>query len=730
MKKLVLFTLAALFWTTPLAAQAPTPQEIARWERQAQAVTIIRDDWGIAHVYGSTDADAVFGMIYAQAEDDFMRVENNYMTQLGRQAEAEGEARIFNDLRAKIFADPVVLQREFRESPEWLRTLMTAWADGLNFYLYKNPGVRPRAITRFEPWMALSFTEGSIGGDISGVNVGQLQAFYGGTAGRQPGDVQLEEEPAEIEPGGSNGLAVAPSNTVDGRAILVINPHTSHYFRSELQMVSNEGLNAYGAVTWGQFFIYQGFNEGAGWMHTTSATDGVDEYAETIVRRGDQIFYRYGSEERPVLTREITVRYRTANGGTAERTFTTYRTHHGPVVRAQGERWIAVKMMENHVDALIQSYTRTKATDFDAYRRTMDLNTNTSNNTIFADSKGNIAYFHANFVPRRDPSFNWAQPVDGSDPRTEWNGVHTVEESPFVKNPSTGWLYNANDWPWSAAGPDSPRRESFPSYFQRGNSSARGAHAVRVLENRRDFTLDRMVEAAYDSYLPWFERPLPALIRAWDAAPATDPLKQKLAEPIGLLRAWDLRFAVASIPTSLAVFWGTEAQPMINQGARAAGSTADNWVGTPAAAPQLLQALSQAVDRLAADFGTWRTPWGEINRFQRLANELTPRFDDAAPSFPVAFTAATWGSLASHPARAYPNTKKWYGTSGNSFVAVVEFGPTVRARAITAGGESGDASSPHFRDQSERFASGNLREVYFYRSQLQGHTEREYHPGG
>jgi acyl-homoserine lactone acylase PvdQ len=728
MRKLVLSVLAVCLWTLPLAAQAPTAQEIARWERQAQNVTIIRDDWGIAHVYGDRDADAVFGMIYAQAEDDFMRVENNYLTQLGRQAETEGEARIFNDLRAKIFADPAVLQREFGESPQWLRTLMVAWADGLNFYLHKNPRVKPRVITRFEPWMALSFTEGSIGGDISGVNVGQLQAFYGGAAA--PGDAHADEELLEVEPGGSNGLAVAPSNTVDGHAILVINPHTSHYFRSELQMVSNEGLNAYGAVTWGQFFIYQGFNEGAGWMHTTSATDGVDEYAETIVRRADRIFYRYGNEERPVQARPITVRYKAADGSMAERTFTTYRTHHGPIVRAQGDRWIAVKMMEDHINALTQSYTRTKATDYDAYRGTMALHTNTSNNTIFADSKGNIAYFHANFVPRRDPSFNWAQPVDGSDPRTEWNGVHDVEDSPFVKNPSTGWLYNANDWPWAAAGPASPRREDYPSYLQRGNQSARGVHAVRVLENRRDFTLDRMVEAAYDSYLPWFEQPLPALIRAWDAAPAGDPLKVDLAEPIALLRRWDMRFSTTSIPTSLAVFWGAQVQPMLNQGARAAGSTVDNYVGTPAAAPQLLQALSAAVDRLTVDFGSWRTPWGDINRFQRLVNELTPRFDDAAPSIPVGFTAATWGSLASHPARAYPNTKKWYGTSGNSFVAVVEFGPTVRARAITAGGESGDASSPHFRDQAERFASGNLREVYFYREQLRGHTEREYRPGG
>jgi len=711
-----------------VAAAGPTLAEIQRWERMAQSVDIIRDDWGIAHVYGATDAAVVFGMIYAQAEDDFNRVENNYLTQLGMLALAEGQGRIFNDLRAKIFADPAVLQREYASSPAWLKTLTDAWADGLNFYIYKHPNVKPRVLVRFEPWMALSFTEGSIGGDISDVNIGQLQAFYS-----QPGNAQVGNaytvDPQRLEPGGSNGIAIAPSNTINGRALLLINPHTSHYFRAELQMVSDEGLNAYGAVTWGQFFIYQGFNNGAGWMHTTASVDAVDEYAETIVKHGNQIFYKYGNEERLVAEQQMTIPFKNLDGTTGSRTFTTYRTHHGPIVRAQGDRWIAVKMMEDHVKALTQSYTRMKATDYDQYRKTMALHTNTSNNTIFADAKGNIAFFNANFVPKRDASFNWAQPVDGSDPRTEWNGLHDVEDSPFVKNPSTGWLYNANDWPWAASGAASPKRENYPGYFDRGSESARGIHAVRVLQNKEDFTLDSLIAAAYDSYLPWFEKPMPALVRAYDTLAASDPLKAKLRDPIAQLRNWDYRFGVSSVATSLAVFWGTEVNAAIDQGARTAGGTRDAFLDSQAAATTLLQGLSTAVDKLTADFGKWDTPWGEINRFQRIINTIEPQFDDQKPSIPVGYTAATWGSLASHAARAYPNTKKWYGTSGNSFVAVVEFGPQVRAKAITAGGESGNIKSKHFKDQAERFAVGNLRDVYFYKNQLKGHTERQYHPG-
>jgi acyl-homoserine lactone acylase PvdQ len=637
-------------------------------------------------------------MEYAQAEDDFNRVETNYINAMGRLAEAEGESKIYQDLRMKLFIDPAELKKDYAASPAWLRKLMDAFADGLNYYLYKHPEVKPRVIRRFEPWMALSFTEGSIGGDIETVNLSQLAAFYGQTA----------EERYQGEAGGSNGAAIAPSNTSAHHALLLINPHTSFYFRSELQMSSGEGLDAYGAATWGQFFIYQGFNGRAGWMHTSSGVDAVDEYLETVARKGGRLVYQYGSEERPVTAVEIAVPYHTA-GGMAEKKFTAYRTHHGPIVRELNGQWVAIRLMQEPVKALTQSYLRTKARDYKAYRRTMELKANSSNNTIFADADGDIAYFHGNFIPRRDTRFDWTKPVDGSNPATEWQGLLSVEETPHLLNPKSGWLYNTNNWPWSAAGPSSPKKEDYPPYVETGGESARGLHAIRVLENRKDFTLDSLIAAAFDSYLTWFEKPIPALIQAWDQTPASNPLKAKTAEQIAMLRKWDLRWGVNSIPTSLAVFWAEDARRR--------------------GADDPLQSLAAASNRLTADFGTWKTPWGDINRFQRLSDEIAPRFDDARPSIPVGFPSAQWGSLASFGARAYPGTKKWYGASGNSFVAVVEFGATVRAKAVTAGGESGHPASAHFNDEGRRYATGDLREVYFYRAQLKGHTEREYHPG-
>jgi acyl-homoserine-lactone acylase len=716
----------AAFLLSACAGGSSSP-EVAAWEAQAANVTITRDDWGIAHVKGKTDADAVFGMIYAQAEDDFNRVETNYLSSLGRLAEAEGESAIWRDLRQKLFIQPERMKQLYSESPEWLVKLMDAWAAGLNYYLHTHPEVKPRVLTRFEPWMALSFSEGSIGGDIERVNLERLQELHDSTRSRP---LAVADDGWEPEPRGSNGIAIGGPMTANGKAMLLINPHTSFFFRSELQVTSDEGLNAYGAATWGQFFIYQGFNEKAGWMHTSSSVDNIDEYVVSIVETDTGVFYRHGGELKPMTVTKVTVPYKIA-GALAQREFTAWRSHHGPIVRRTDDgRYIAMRLMEEPLKALQQSYRRTKARNLQEFRETLDLHTNSSNNTLYADADGNYAYFHANFVPKRNARFDFGKAVDGSDPATDWQGVHTFDESPNVISPPNGWVYNTNNFPYSAAGPHSPKPRAYPKYFDEGSENPRGVHAIRVLSGRTGFTLDSLLAAAYDSYLPAFERSIPALVRAYDALSSAAPLKAKLADPVAKLRDWDFRWSAQSVETSLAVFWGEEMfrRQRVDDHPESEAMTGYEYMERGPAA-QRLEGLAAAVDKLTADFGRWDTSWGEINRFQRISSEIVHPFDDAKPSIPVMFTSARWGSLASYGARPYNNTKKWYGTSGNSFVAVVEFGEKVRARAVTAGGESGDPSSKHFNDQAERYAIGNLREVYFYPEQLAGRTERSYRPG-
>ena len=732
-----ILVLAAVACTAHTSPSTPAASgELARLRARAARVTITRDDWGIAHVHGATDADAVFGMVYAQAEDDFNRVETNYLTALGRLAEADGEEAIWKDLRARLFVDPDTLKAQYTRSPRWLVALMDAWADGLNYYLATHSAVTPRVIRHFEPWMALSFTEGSIGGDIESVSLAELQKFYGSrttgqAAPREPRTTTRDVAAADAErdPSGSNGFAIAPANTVAKRALLWINPHTTFFFRSELQMTSDAGLNAYGAATWGQPFIYQGFNDRVGWMHPTSGADVVDEFAESVTEHDGRRTYRYGAEERPVTAQRIELRYRTSSGGSATRGFTVYRTHHGPIVREADGHWIAVAMMNKPIEALSQSFLRTKARSLADYRAAMELHANSTNNTVYADADGNIAFFMPQFIPKRDDRFDRTKPADGSDPATDWRGVHAVDETPHVVNPATGWIANTNNWPYSVAGASSPKRDGFPRYMDVVGEIPRGEHAALVLANRRDFTPQRLIDAAFDPYMPALARLVPTLISAWDAAPSTDPIRARLAEPIAALRGWDYRWSAASVPTTVAVLWATELWNQNAVAARAAGTTIYDFVQTRVPASAKLEALAGVVDSLNRDFGGWRVPWGDVNRVQRLTSDLVQPFSDAAPSLPVPFASSAWGSLASLAARTYPGTKRRYGTSGNTFVAVVEFGDSVRARAISPGGESGDPRSPHFNDQMERYTRGDLRTVYFYPAQLVGHSERRYRPG-
>lgn len=723
--------LILLLPVTVAAGQSFTQQEISRWQAQAAGITITRDSWGVPHIQGKTDADAVFGMLYTQCEDDFPRIERNYLIATARLAEAEGEAYLYNDLRQRLFLDTAQAISYFDASPDWMKKLCQAFADGVNYYLYTHPETKPKLLRRFQPWMPLLFSEGSIGGDIESVSLNELKQFYG----KGPANIRQEYNDDgldhEFEPRGSNGIAIAPSRSANGNALFLINPHTSFYFRSELQVSSEEGLNAYGAVTWGQFFIYQGFNEHCGWMHTSSAADVIDEYVETTSKKGSKYIYTFGKEKRDVISRKISIRYKT-DKGTARREFTAYFTHHGPVTAERNGKWISTRLMIEPAKALQQSFLRTKAGGFEEFKKVMDLRTNSSNNTVFADDKGNIAYWHGNFMPKRDPNFDYEKPVDGSNPATDWTGLHEVEEIVHVYNPKDGWIQNCNATPFTVSGSSSPDPAKYPTYMAPDPENPRGLHAVKVLKDEYNFTLEKLIGAAYDPYLPGFEILLPPLIKGFDAVAATnDTLRKNYEEPIQLLKKWDLKWAAGSVPTTLAIAWATRLRHTVASRVPAAYDQLGviNYLAKNTTDQEKAAALAGACAELKRDFGSWKTAWGAINRFQRLNANIEPSFDDASASIPVPFTSAFWGSLASYGARKYPNTKRLYGSSGNSFVAVVEFGRKVRAKSVVTGGSSGNPASKHFNDQSPLYANGQFKDVFFYPEDYRRNAERTYHPG-
>ncbi len=719
----------ALILLPALSFSQFTSQEISKYKAQAKNVTIIRDKWGIPHIYGKTDADAVFGLMYAQCEENFPRVERNYLEIMGRLAEVDGKSRLYEDLEMRLIYDSNDAINDYKKSPQWFKKLLDAFADGVNYYLVKNPPVKPVVLKKFQPWFALLYTDGSISptqtGGLSTTDIGALYKF------KDPNVVAYQQSiaiPFETDRMGSNGFAIAASRTASKNAMLYINPHVTFYFRSELQMVSEEGLNAYGAVTWGQFFVYQGFNEHCGWMHTSSMADVADLYKEKIVKQGDSVMYQFDGQLLPLKRKDIRLRYRFENAHMFE-TVTTYATHHGPVMGKRGDDWLSLKERNRSLNALMQSWLRTKANGFEEFKKVMNMRANNSNNTVFADDRGNIAYWHGNFMPVRDPKLNWNLPVDGSTSATEWKGIHPLDELVHVYNPATGWIQNCNSTPFTSSGNSSPKQENFPGYMAPDGQNFRGVNAARLLEKTNNLTIDQLIHnVGYNSYLAAFEALLPPLFKAYDELDESDSLKESLREPILLLKSWDRSATASSIACALAIEWGgrilpkappvkspEEASNAVMQYNAAILSTSSN---------EQLQLLKATIDDLQKRFGNWLVTWGDLNRYQRL-----PNFDDNQPSLPVGNAPSTWGCLPSFASRKFSYTNKRYGIGGNSFVACVEFGKKLKAKTIITGGQSFDPKSKHYADQAMMYIEGNFKDVLFYKEDVLKNVERKYHPG-
>jgi acyl-homoserine-lactone acylase len=641
-----------------------------------------------------------------------------------------GESQLYNDLQMRLIYDTTAAIADYKRSPASLKKLLDAAADGVNFYLYKHPEVNPLVLTHFEPWFALLRTNGSISATQNGgITTRDMKELYP-AKDNETSFLEKNLPFYEVDPTGSNGFAVAPSKTASKNAILYINPHVTFYFRTEVQLVSDEGLNAYGAVTWGTFFVFQGFNEYCGWMHTSGITDVADLFTEQTVNNGGSLFTKYDGKLLPVKSKQVTIRCKEGIGFGQQR-FTTYYTNHGPVMGSRNGQWLSLRENNRSLNALMQSWLRTKAKGFADFKKVMDLRSNTSDNTVFADNKGNIAYWHGNFVPKRNTRYDYSLPVDGSTSATDWHGIYDLDQIVHMYNPSSGFIQNCNSTPFTVSGKSSPKKQDYPIYMAPDGQNFRALNAERLLSSNNGFTIDKMIhDVGYSHYLTAFDYLIPAVLKDFDALPSTDPLRINAAEAIDSLQRWDKHSSASSIASTVAIEFGyrflqkAPASPNPYDATNAVGQLlATLNTTTPT---ERLNILLETLQDLEKRFGSWKIPWGQVNRYQRPADG---KFDDAKPSLPVGLAAATFGSLPSFASRRLPDLNKRYGVSGNSFVACIDFGKTVKAKSVITGGQSFDATSPHYTDQAEMYINGKFKDVLFYKSDVLKHVERQYHPG-
>jgi acyl-homoserine lactone acylase PvdQ len=721
-----IFLIPLLFTSLLLNAQIFSPQEINRWQMQNNNVQIIRDNWGVPHIYGKTDADAVFGFMYAQCEDNFQRLERNYITLFGRLSEVDEDANWLNDLKMRMIYDTIAAKKDYERSPAWLKKLLVAFADGINFYLYKHPNIKPEVFPRFEPWFHLMFTDGGVTATrTGGIQLSDIQNLYDSNS-KSTSDVFHSRILSRPNEGASNAFAIAPAKTTSKNALLYINPHAGFYFRTEMHMNSEEGLNVYGAVTWGNIFVFHGFNQFCGWAHTTSFADGADLYEEKISKKDGNLFYEYNGQLKAVQSKQHVFVYKQGHQN-KEQSVTVYYTHHGPVMGSRNGKWLSLKENNRSLNGLLQSWLRMKAKNLDEFKKVMSLRGNQSNNTTYADSKGNIAYWHGNFIPKKNTRYNWALPVDGSISETEWKGIHELNEIIHYVNPNTGFLQNCNSSPFYL---ETSGKNKYPIYMAPEEENPRSVTAVKLLKKENAFTIEKLIAVGYDPYLATFDILLPPLFVSYDETPSTDTIKELIREPIALLKSWDRNASVSSVAATIAIEWTYKllsSQPFNDDIFRDQSGVLDALIKSTS--PQKrLKLLADAMTDLQKAFGTWRLPWGEINRYQRLTGNIKQKYDDSKPSIPVPYPSALFGPLAPFEAEKF-NTKKDYGYDGNSFVAAIEFGKKIKAKSILTGGQSFDPQSKHFMDQAQGCVNGTFKDVWFYKADVLKNAETIYHLG-
>jgi acyl-homoserine lactone acylase PvdQ len=740
MKKI--FLLSGLVWIAIASiAQKPTSAELTRWNQHAKQTNIIRDEWDIPHIYGKTDADAVFGLMYAQCEENFPQIEKNFLEMLGRRAEMEGPKVIYEDLMMQLIQDSAEAVKDFERSPIWFKQLLIAHADGINYYLSKHPEVKPVVLKKFKPWYHLMWTDGSVSPTKSaGITEKHVEAFYGQQLYSNQNAVSIntstpvqksifEQTNYDMEDKtlrGSNGFAIAPKHSRTGNAMLYINPHVPFYFRSEMHMVSEQGLNAYGAVTWGQFFIYQGFNENCGWMHTSGYADVADVYEEQTEKINNQLFYTYEKEKKKVGQRKINIQY-VENGIVKSKAFDTYFTHHGPIMGMEKGKWLSLQENNRSLNALMECWTRTKSKSLADYTKAMELVSNNSNNTVYADAAGNIAYWHGNFMPKRNPNFDYTMPVDGSTKATDWQGVHALNEIVKSINPSNGWLQNCNATPFTVAGDQSPKAADYPAYMAPDGENGRGLNAVALLSKIDKINLDELIALGYNKKLTAFDILLPRFIQSAKSA----DLAERTKKAIDYLANWDHIADTNSIATSIAIEWaskwGATIPPANTEEAATQIVLKYNRMDQEVAFETKIKLLEATLDQFEKWYGGWEITWGAMNRFQRVAPGAS--FDDNQFSLAVNQASSKWGSLPSFESRRYPNTTKRYGYTGNSFVAAVEFGKRLNAKTIITGGQSRFAESKNFTDQAYGFVYGQFKTIHYYKEDVLANKKLAYHPG-
>lgn len=696
-------------------------------EEMAKSVTIIRDQWGIAHIDAPTDAGAAFGFGYAQAQDNFWQVEETYAQCIRRYAEYQGEAGLESDLLNASFEITERAKAEFETADEDLRKIAIGFMNGINYYLEKHPETKPVLLTHFEPWWVLCYEKHVL-----------MSFLYGQTHFGKGKNTEVHEEwRAHI---GSNAWAIGPSKTKDGSTMLYCNPHQPWFGYGqfyEAHMRSGEGLNFSGAALPGGPLLSIGHNEYLGWTHTVNEPDCADVWIEKFDDPTNKLNYKHGDGYKTAREWTATIKIRAKDGTIEERTYPFRATHHGPIVGKQDDTHYfsanIMKLMDG--SRARQALKMNKAKNLTEFKEAMGLLNLPMFNTVYADVHGDIFYLYNGSIPKRDLGFDWKKPVDGSNPDTDWKGLHPLHELPQLENPSSGYVQNCNSTPFTTTDDFNPSKGDFPSYMveEKDNDTRRAKMARVLLRDRKDVTFEEWKEIALDTTLYWPMTEMPNYKAMFDRLKASaDPDDQLLAskvEPyLNHLLNWDFKCSNESTQATLCMEWYSQ----LYEGFYPAETFKKIYVNDP---KMRFDALLIAAGKLEKSWGSWQVPWGDIHRVQRhtgVSDFLRIPFSDKLPSVPCPGIHGPLGvAFTVYYAPPFIGRKKYYGIVGNSYMGAFEFGKDgrIKAGSLTQWGASDNPNSPHFMDQAEMMSRKEFKQAWFYWEDVEANAKEKYHPG-
>jgi acyl-homoserine-lactone acylase len=704
-------------------------KEVDNFRSLAAEITIIRDTWGVPHIYATTDAQCAFGIMYAQCEDNFWQVEETMIRQLGRSAELYGESQLGNDAEVALFECVKRAKEAYKNADPMVRSSCLAAADGINFYIYTNPA-KIRLIKRYEPWFFLLPSANGIG---HGITREERRAVLPSTiSSNQP---EGENEWLFQQSSGSNTLAISSSKASSAQSILVINPHVGFFGigqRYEAHLVSKQGLNVSGFAILGTFYIWSGFTDRHAWAHTNTGSDYQDVYLETM-HQDDSSMYLFDNSYHKLANWQDTIAFKSGDHLTYK-VFNFSKTHHGPVAAKRDTKLITVRSVldDDPAGYILQSLRMCKARSFKEFQHAMSLH-QLATNTMYADRKGNIAYWHGNRIPVRNNHFNWKLPVDGSIKETEWKRYHSTDETIHFINPSSGYLQNCNSTPFLAPEPSLRSDTSrFPSYMAYDEQTLRAQEMLVQLSSKNSFSVQDVAEVITSKNIPVMRNWLSQIIADYHKSVLQQPdLTSLLSDVIDTLARWDYRMSLSSSATTLAFAWHTGflgwlRRQNLDRDKMTEYSTGMQLPTPPGIATELLVSAVKDLNQL---YGTPFVEWQKISRLQRVHTGGSEKFDDNKPSIPVNAAPGIMGSLFSFNLRFAPGAKTGYGVSGNTYTAIVALGKKLKARSIVTFGQSSDPASQHYIDQANLYADGKFKDAWYYKKDILRNARANYHPG-